>query len=379
MGKRLARIRFVGDIFFGRSNMSSIKESHIHDISSGAAPVAVVGNLEGPITSTGVKIAKNGPHLRNPPSRCQVLKELGITHVSLANNHICDFGVRGIESTEEVLGRLGIQFSGVYRDGGLNSHAMMIETGSTKVSILCIGEEEFNSFEEFGIHRCNEKTTYRQITELLDSCDIVIVYIHGGLEYHRIPLPEIRDLYRYYIDIGAHAVIASHPHVWGGREIYKRKPIYYSLGNYIFNKAMNNHRNTDGMILDIDIDTANKRIDSWHHQFLCESHEISGVYTADLSERTFLDDMKVQQVLNSDNYFSDYWKAAYIRELEASAIRQLGFVFFPGQKYLVMILFWLLGTLLRPAILVRANVLKSRSLRHLTLGAMSSWLDMKRT
>ena len=136
MGKRLARIRFVGDIFFGRSNMSSIKESHIHDISSGAAPVAVVGNLEGPITSTGVKIAKNGPHLRNPPSRCQVLKELGITHVSLANNHICDFGVRGIESTEEVLGRLGIQFSGVYRDGGLNSHAMMIETGSTKVGIL---------------------------------------------------------------------------------------------------------------------------------------------------------------------------------------------------------------------------------------------------
>lgn len=51
-----------------------------------------------------------------------------------------------------------------------------------------------------------------------------------------MPLPEWRDVYKYFIDLGADAVIASHPHVPQGWEIYKDKPICYSLGNFCFQK-----------------------------------------------------------------------------------------------------------------------------------------------
>lgn len=60
------------------------------------------------------------------------------------------------------------------------------------------------------------------------------MYNHGGVEYMDVPLPEWREVYRSWIDLGADAVVASHPHVPQGYEMYKGKPICYSLGNFCF-------------------------------------------------------------------------------------------------------------------------------------------------
>lgn len=64
--------------------------------------------------------------------------------------------------------------------------------------------------------------------------DYLIVYNHGGVEYMDVPLPEWREVYRTWIEMGADAVIASHPHVPQGYEMYNGKPICYSLGNFCF-------------------------------------------------------------------------------------------------------------------------------------------------
>ena len=73
-----------------------------------------------------------------------------------------------------------------------------------------------------------------RIVEYRKNCDYVMVFAHGGLENEPIPLPEWRNAYRDLIDLGVDAVIATHSHIIQAYEIYKDKPIYYSLGNFVY-------------------------------------------------------------------------------------------------------------------------------------------------
>ncbi len=69
-----------------------------------------------------------------------------------------------------------------------------------------------------------------------EEVDCLLVYCHAGVEHIPQPLPEWRERYREFVDMGCDGVIASHPHVAQGWEEYKEKPIAYSLGNFYFPK-----------------------------------------------------------------------------------------------------------------------------------------------
>ena len=77
-------------------------------------------------------------------------------------------------------------------------------------------------------------TVDEQIIKARKECDYLIVIPHAGLELFDLPLPELKSLYRHFIDMGADAVIGGHPHVPQCWEIYKEHPIVYSLGNFCF-------------------------------------------------------------------------------------------------------------------------------------------------
>ena len=64
--------------------------------------------------------------------------------------------------------------------------------------------------------------------------DLVIVIVHGGREHYQLPTPKQRERFRFYADAGADFVVGHHTHCYSGYEIYKGKPIFYSLGNFIF-------------------------------------------------------------------------------------------------------------------------------------------------
>ena len=81
------------------------------------------------------------------------------------------------------------------------------------------------------------KSVENMIREYRSNCDLLIMICHTGMEGWNIPLPEWRDLYKHFIDIGTDIVIAHHPHVAQGWENYNGGHIFYSLGNFAFNKG----------------------------------------------------------------------------------------------------------------------------------------------
>ena len=87
----------------------------------------------------------------------------------------------------------------------------------------------------------------------------MIIFAHAGLEDEINPLPEWQDVYRNFIDLGAYAIIASHPHIVQGFEIYKGRYIFYSLGNFAFDLNKNNQLNRKeelnwnrGLVVEVD-------------------------------------------------------------------------------------------------------------------------------
>ncbi len=75
-----------------------------------------------------------------------------------------------------------------------------------------------------------------EIEKAMEVCDYLCVYVHWGIERNTTPENYQTEMAKQYIDAGADAVIGSHPHVLQGIEFYQGKPIFYSLGNFIFNQ-----------------------------------------------------------------------------------------------------------------------------------------------
>lgn len=103
-------------------------------------------------------------------------------------------------------------------------------------------------------HHCVEEL----IKKAKSSCDFLIIMVHAGAENWDFPLPEIRELYKKYIDWGADVIIGNHPHVAQGWEIYEDKWIFYSLGNFAFyeGEKARNHEHS----LCVSVEIHDKRI-----------------------------------------------------------------------------------------------------------------------
>jgi poly-gamma-glutamate synthesis protein (capsule biosynthesis protein) len=88
-----------------------------------------------------------------------------------------------------------------------------------------------------GCNPLDEVEIYYQIKEAKSKAEQLIMLVHGGHETYEFPSPRMKKLYRWFIDLGADAVVGHHTHCYSGREVYKGKPIIYSLGNFIFDHA----------------------------------------------------------------------------------------------------------------------------------------------
>lgn len=98
---------------------------------------------------------------------------------------------------------------------------------------------------------------YQQITAAKKLADVVIVTIHGGNEYFPYPRPGLRKMCRHFIDLGVDAVICHHPHVPGAYEVYEGKPIYYSIGNLVFDQNLPKPGWEEGYFVELKFDVLN--------------------------------------------------------------------------------------------------------------------------
>jgi len=200
-----------------------------------------VVNLEAPITigNKDREILKTGPHLHTTKEAAlPALGKLGIDMVTLANNHIMDYGWAGLRDTLENLGSAGIAAVGAGRNLAEAAKSLILDKKGLRLAVLNLAENEWASATPTGpgANTLDLRENLKQIQEAKRDCEFVVVIIHGGYEDHHFPSPGMVRQYRSYVESGASAVIGHHPHCISGYEVYKGAPIFYSLGNFLFTR-----------------------------------------------------------------------------------------------------------------------------------------------
>jgi hypothetical protein len=196
-------------------------------------------NLETPLTSCDKAIKKTGPALKADKFFADFLKNTGFGLATLANNHIMDYGPKGLQDTTEALAKVGLNYVGA---GDFISVAkqpyIYTSKEGKKLAVLNFAENEWSTTKGDcpGAAGFDTVSNFYSIQEAKTNADFVLLITHGGHENYHLPSKSFRDLLRFYVDAGADAIVNHHPHCISGFEIYNRKPIYYSVGNFLFDK-----------------------------------------------------------------------------------------------------------------------------------------------
>ena len=218
-------------------------------------------NLEAPLIDQDLAVSKTGPSLKMPTKTVNILKGAGINCVCLANNHILDHGPIGLDKTINLLRHNNIDTVGAGLNSSEKRNYVIKSIKDNKIGIINVCENEWitSNDGQVGANRLDAVDVYYQIKTLKSLTDYIIVIFHGGNEYYALPSPRVKKTMRYFIDLGVDAVVGHHTHTFSGNEIYNGKPIYYSLGNFIFDsqkKSKGNNWNI-GIGLGINIENNN--------------------------------------------------------------------------------------------------------------------------
>lgn len=238
----MTRILIAGDFSpTGRlSTLGSLRPSEVfgtfHATITGS-DLAVV-NLECPLCEPVQPIAKTGPSLHGPPGAARFLADAGFGLVTMANNHIMDYGPAGLAETFQTLEAAGVNQVGAGMDHVAATKPYLWQAGDRAIAILNLAENEWSTTHSDvpGASPIDPIRNYAVIREYRAMADHVIVICHGGHEMHPLPSPRMTELFRFYVDAGASAVVNHHTHCTSGFEVYNGTPIFYSLGNFLFDK-----------------------------------------------------------------------------------------------------------------------------------------------
>jgi len=234
----------VGDILLDRQVGEMIKKYGVDEPFSGVTNIlsdadVTIANLECALSTRGTRADKEYTFRGNPEWAIGI-KNAGIDAASLANNHSLDYGAEALGDTISTLDKYGIYHAGA----GMNSSEALLpatmETDGEKVFFLAFSYIIPNGFlpspTRAGIAQARSPFAFvtSGIKDAKENSDFVIVSFHWGVEYKDYPIKSQVELAHLAIDAGADLVVAHHPHVIQGIEIYKNKLIAYSLGDFVF-------------------------------------------------------------------------------------------------------------------------------------------------
>jgi gamma-polyglutamate biosynthesis protein CapA len=199
----------------------------------------LTANFEGAISSQSSHEIK--PHFGfDVEGTASLLKHHGFNLFNLANNHGDDFGLEGIELTHKLLWEQGIDTVG-NPSNDFDYDLLEGELNGIRFAFIGINETYKNVDWDFA---------FSQMKKLKERNDFLITFIHWGDEYETEQNEWQIDRGHTLIDHGADLVIGSHPHVIQGKEFYKKRWIYYSLGNFIFDQYFS-EETQEGLALDV--------------------------------------------------------------------------------------------------------------------------------
>ena len=245
-----ATLFFTGDVFFDRY-IRTMNRIHGGDHLFSCADAllrsadAVVANLEGPITdeesaSEGTEIGSaENYRFTFPSTTASLLRKHNIRIVDIGNNHIANFGNAGIKTTHQYLDAAGVGYF-----GGVAGNEPVYETVLGGLPLAFISYNAFYGTSSVAVAETirKEKANGR----------MVVVFAHWGTEYSTSTL-ELHDRAALFAASGASLIVGSHPHIVLPSEMLDAVPVYYSLGNFIFDQYWNESVN-HGLVLEVHID-----------------------------------------------------------------------------------------------------------------------------
>lgn len=197
-------------------------------------------NLEAPIvTKNPIPIKKCGPNLKTSDRAAESIAYAGFNMATLANNHVLDYGKNGLNETISSLEQNGIMYVGAGHDIKSSAQIKYYTKGDKTLGIINCCEHEFSiaTQESAGANPLNIIAQTHAIQEAREKADYVILIIHGGHEHFQYPSLRMVETYRFFIEMGADAVVNHHQHCFSGYEEYNGKPIFYGIGNFCFDKG----------------------------------------------------------------------------------------------------------------------------------------------
>ena len=244
-------VAVTGDVMFGRK-MPAVLESgespfrYVENVTKNADVLLV--NFENPVTTSTYAVKGDVPLKADPKYTYLLAGANDVVVASQANNHALDYGETGLNESIKNLKEAGIYVIGAGMNSAEATKPVVIERGDRKITIL--NYMDADNFAEYrgvmdpatvnssGYSAYDSELAQRQVQEARENgSSIIIAYLHYGNEYSRSPNDNQIKISHELINDGADIVIGSHTHVTQGVEMYNGKPIFYNLGNFIFDQS----------------------------------------------------------------------------------------------------------------------------------------------
>lgn len=207
-----------------------------------AADLRIV-NCECALTRATVSVWKSGAVFKGEPAHVAGLTAVPFDVACLGNNHVLDYGPRGLRDTLAVLRRRGIRTVGAGMSAAEAYAPLAVDVRGTTLHVVNFGEGEDETASRGGpgVFGWDVQRAVDTVERCRAAGGAVIVIVHCGLEYVPYPAPYVVEAFRALADAGAAAVIGHHPHVPQGVEWRRRTPVLYSLGNFVFYQPTDLH------------------------------------------------------------------------------------------------------------------------------------------
>lgn len=265
-------------------------------------------NLECPITEAGkeYKISKTGPHLKgNKDEVSRIVKDLSIDLFTLANNHLRDYGNKGVIDTLAFCEEIDVDYVGA--GGDCESVVKSYRNDDNKFVVLNYAENEWGGAEGnlAGASNYNLINIYNDIKSLKKDSLFVILIIHGGNEYYNLPSPQRKKEYRFFAEAGADLIVSHHAHCFSGMEVYQDTPIFYGLGNFLFTIPSKYQEWYTGLTVEITLNEG--KLKSWNIIPIVQDNHTFDLSLCSDENNILMNFQNLSQILIDDNKLKEEW------------------------------------------------------------------------
>lgn len=265
----------------------------------------VVANLESPVTNSKKYINFNTP-LKSPTNTIKYLSKRNITIFNLANNHILDYTDIGLHDTLKEIKKNNCNSFGAGFSNKEITSPVILEKDNIKIALFGIAKTNPYQYKKAKVfYSENIKLLKKVIKKTRLEVNFIVVNFHGGEEYSQFPSPVKRKFLKKIAKLKeVDCIVAHHSHTLQGVEIFKETPIFYSLGNFIFDIPNHKyHNNTDfGALLQLQF--SKKKI-----TFSFLPYNIQQGFVTDFDNVNF--QKQIDKLSNFSDYSKKWQKEAY--------------------------------------------------------------------